>query len=410
MAVSAPELTERDWAQACARCGACLPVCPVYRVVGRESLAARGKLHLLGTEFAASPSIRFQDIFANCLLCGGCEAVCSRHLPLTQIISQARSRLPRLFGHHPLRKQLATGVLAHQRFLDCLTRAGLSLKRLHRLPLASGMRLRLGLLEDKMPAERSTAWVVPRRGDGEIHYFRGCLATHLQPSIAAATCRLVDAISGGQVPPALDASCCGLAAWSMGNLEQARMLARHNIRIFADSTGPILTSCSSCSSHLRRYPDLFAGDGSWQARAATFAKRVCEFNAFFLPRLRRMTLFSPTRLRLFYHDPCHLKHQHSGVHSPRQLLGLVGNTELLNQDQVALCCGQGGLFHLGYPKEASEITARAARLIPKNVDRLVTTCSGCLLQWQLWFTERPQPLTVCHLAQLLVDSLEEKEE
>ncbi len=31
----------------CAKCGACVPVCPLYKLAGRESLTARGKLHLL---------------------------------------------------------------------------------------------------------------------------------------------------------------------------------------------------------------------------------------------------------------------------------------------------------------------------------------------------------------------------
>jgi glycolate oxidase iron-sulfur subunit len=84
--------------QQCAKCGSCTVVCPVYRVTGRESLAARGKLHLLGTELAGRPSAAFEDLFAQCLLCGACEDVCPRELPIRGLIVEARSRFSSLYG------------------------------------------------------------------------------------------------------------------------------------------------------------------------------------------------------------------------------------------------------------------------------------------------------------------------
>ncbi|MCW5199838.1 4Fe-4S dicluster domain-containing protein, partial [Desulfobulbus sp. F1] len=73
----------------CAKCGACMTVCPVFRTEGRESLTARGRMHLLATS-TNSISAVFADVFSRCLLCGACEQVCPRNLPITQLIADAR--------------------------------------------------------------------------------------------------------------------------------------------------------------------------------------------------------------------------------------------------------------------------------------------------------------------------------
>jgi Fe-S oxidoreductase len=46
-------------------------------------------------------------------------------------------------------------------------------------------------------------------------------------------------------------------------MDEAKKLARRNITAFYDSPFPILTSCASCYTHLRSYPDLLADDPDW---------------------------------------------------------------------------------------------------------------------------------------------------
>ncbi|MBW1991916.1 MAG: hypothetical protein JRI59_07345 [Deltaproteobacteria bacterium] len=42
----------------CVRCGACMAVCPLYRLVGRETAVARGKLNLLNAWQEGRPPVR----------------------------------------------------------------------------------------------------------------------------------------------------------------------------------------------------------------------------------------------------------------------------------------------------------------------------------------------------------------
>jgi len=70
------------------------------------------------------------------------------------------------------------------------------------------------------------------------------------------------------------------------------------------------------------------------------------------------------------------------------------------------CCGQGGLFHLGSPEISGKIFNRCQSLaMSANPHTVTTTCSGCLIQWQLGAVKHNLPVTVRHLALLLADCL-----
>lgn len=395
---------EGNTEQQCARCGACTVVCPVFRVEGRESLTARGKMHLLALPFAEHPSGHFQDIFSRCLLCGACEDVCSRKLPVTELVIAARSRFPGLYGKHGVQKVLARKVLSAPALLQALVRAGVGLQRVNALPAFSGLRLKLGLLEDRSLRTEVIPPFSLEENNAGLSYFTGCLARYLQPSITHAVVRLAESVDETLWAPESQ-TCCGLAATAAGRIEEARDLAWQNMQTFAGGQGPILTSCASCSSHLVTYPDLFADDPDRLPQARAFSQRVVEFSTFFSDRLS-LAECTADRMRVFYHDPCHLRFTAAGREMPRQLLDHAAAIERVEAVDGPRCCGQGGLFHLGYPDLSREIFQQCAEgALEALPDMVVTTCSGCLMQWQQGVVEKRLPVEVNHLALLLANCL-----
>ncbi|WLE98499.1 MAG: (Fe-S)-binding protein [Candidatus Electrothrix communis] len=403
----------------CAKCGACAVVCPVFRIDGREVLTARGKMHLLTTALAEQPSATFEDLFSRCLLCGACEQACPRQLPITNIISQARSTFSPFYGPNGLKKAVACTALSHPELLDGLVKAGISLHRLQTLPALSGLRLKLGLLEERTGPSLLKNNDTPSRKDlteqqpaSALSYFTGCLARHIQPSIAEATQTLLSKsnLLPAQVPA--DQYCCGLAAWSAGKREQARELARKNIQAFsapALADTPIITSCASCSSHLLAYPTLFAEHDPWHGKALAFADRVREFTSFFDAKLPISPCIDTPehpnypKQRIFYHDPCHLRFKDKGMSAPRSLLQKAG-VLILEPEEGPLCCGQGGLFHIACPEHSLQIFQQSSKqVLAGSPDYVTTTCSGCLMQYQEGLARQGQQVKVVHLAILLAD-------
>jgi len=388
--------TENSNDTGCAKCGACMTVCPVFRAEGRESLTARGRLHLLAA-CSGLPTVALAEVFTRCLLCGACEQVCPRRLPITRLVAEARSRLPPLLAPASLSKAAACAALARPGLLDSLVKMGVNLKRLPFLPKNSGLRLKLALAEEcPVPVLQPPPESGPQAADRPA-YFVGCFARHLQPSIAAATMRLLRRCGlNAQIPA--EQCCCGLAAWSSGKIELARELARRNIAAFAGS-GPVITSCASCSSHLLKLPELFAKHDPWRDKAKNFAGRIQEFTAFFQERL--MPPDSAADLRVFWHDPCHLRLHTDGMNAPRRLLANMGFS-IAEPEDGPRCCGQGGLFHLACPDTAAKIFQRCgSQALAGRPGCVTTTCSGCLMQLRQGFAVQGIKIRVAHLAVLL---------
>lgn len=364
---------------------------------------------LLSLRLAEPPSTKFADLFASCMLCGACEQACSRGLPIRAMVMEMRERFSALYGKHGLQKFLVRKSLIHSRLLDGLVKAGVSMKRIRALPADSGLRRKLGLLEDRDGSQLPQTNKRPPTGSirGEVFaYFPGCLAQHLQPSVARATGLLVEQLTGQPLHIPEQLNCCGLAASAAGDEEDSRQLARSIIRSFEKFSGPILTSCASCSSHLQEYPLLFADEPRWYGRARAFSSRVKEFTSFFLERAGDLQFTANTPLSVFYHDPCHLRFTEQGRKNPRRLIDMVENITRIEPEGGPLCCGQGGLFHLGYPELADRIFTRSMeRALTKDPQVLTTTCSGCLMQWQERGSTAAPEVVVYHLALLLAESL-----
>lgn len=394
----------------CAKCGACTVVCPVFQVTGRESLSARGRLHLLEQLDPARASTAFAEILSQCLLCGACLPVCSRRLDPPVLFIEARKQLERTAGRHVLLRAIARKTLNNPALLTTITALGLPL--LERLPTDSGLRLRLGLPGEGLSIEPPA---LPETSESEsaspvLAFFPGCYATHLHTKIIAATRQIAAAFTGNTPLIPKQLSCCGLAAENGGDTVTAKRLAKQNINTFAENTLPILTSCASCYSQLRRYPQLFEDDPEWRDKAERFAERLVEFSTFVAQSMKAEPTFrfadSDAMRTVVYHDPCHLRF-HSGITTPpRDILRAIPGLCLVELPDGPQCCGQGGLFHLAQPEIAEKIRSRLLNQLEKTApDVATTTCSGCLIHIRQGLGRGPAHPEVRHLAILLAELL-----
>jgi len=395
----------------CVRCGACTAVCPVYRLTGQEGHSARGRMLVLAS-FADTPSsLAPTEVLGRCLMCGSCEAVCSRQLPLLATFAAARGRLPPGAGTRPRRRQYIRRLLASPRLLRLLSRLGISLTRLALLPADSGLWRKLGLPPPQFSTSAPSLPTGLVMGDeGQAQLFAGCLARHLQPEIVSASLQLA-ARGGLTAADPAGQGCCGLAAWSAGDLAGARSLARRNIALYREQPGPILTPCASCQVQLLRYAELLADDPAWAAEAARFSARVQGlFDLPPSPACGRGTGERGDR-PVYFHLSCHLRHRPELASGPRRALKQIPELHLVKPAGPDLCCGQGGLFQQAYPDLAGAIFAPLYRQVAATgAELVVTSCSGCLLQWQSELASCRGTMRAVHLAVFLARYLGEKQE
>lgn len=395
----------------CAKCGACTAVCPVYRATGHEIYSARGKQHLAEVYKERRPGPVFEDIYSRCLLCGACASVCPRKIDITGEVMAARQDFSPFYGGHGYQKYLARKVLNHPSLLGAARQIGRRAAALlaARLPADSGLRLRLAMFAEDGDNERPAVPFAPSSGADKdlatVVYYPGCAARYLYPEIIDDIEQLLAGYGLGLHQPD-GLACCGLAMQAAGHPDEARRAARTTIDLLSQTNGPILVSCGSCYAQLARYEELFATDESWWEKARSVSERVVEISRFVEELLHQSVAPDQNQplLRVFYHDPCHLRHGHSTpiTAEPRAILRSLPQVELLELPDGPQCCGQGGLFHLGAPELAAVIRDDLARKISELApDVITTTCSGCLMQLKTAMAAAGREIPVVHLARLV---------
>jgi glycolate oxidase iron-sulfur subunit len=333
--------------------------------------------------------------------------VCPRKIDITKEMRGARESFSGLAGPHAYEKYLARKLLEHPGSLTGLRLLGKSCGKIlgASLPRDSGLRLRLGMFgetglgvaAESRPSEVSDA--------PPLVWFPGCSTRYLFPGIGN-SCQSLLAGFSLDYPQGL--ACCGLASWSAGDSQAARRSARKNIVVLEGTEGPILVSCASCYAHLKNYGELFAGDVHWEQRALDITERLVEMTAFLDghgTERPSTALGNTAKIRVFYHDPCHLRFGNASVDRAREQILAQGNMEMVELPLGPRCCGQGGLFHVAHPKTSAVIRDQlVADVLELDPDVVTTTCSGCLMQWQQGLAAAGSKVPVLHLAQLLNSS------
>jgi len=406
----------------CVKCGRCLSVCPVFKETGRETEAARGKLSLIesaSAEEIRASSKRLKEIVSFCLLCGACAENCPNLVPGDAIIQRARETFNAKDSlSFPLRLAISH-ILPSPDRMDQIHRTGKIIQPLFmkKVPLESGLYWRFPVLRDKNTRlvpnvakesflEKHSSEKSPKHPSAAL--FVGCVSNYVYPAIAEAAFAILQYLNISVLIPA-EQACCGLMAFGTGITEIDRELAKKNIAAFESKDSiPIVAFCSSCSSHLKNYSELFE-EGEWKERALKFSRRVEDFSEFLIDEgfQNRSDFHSiDSALRLTFHDPCHLRRKQGIFEQPRNLLKSVKGVEFVETGEENLCCGSGGSFNLSHYDLSLKIFRRRLQSIEKaDVDTVVTSCMGCLLQFLDGLYQENRIIRVKHLAEVLRLSL-----
>jgi len=166
-----------------------------------------------------------------------------------------------------------------------------------------------------------------------------------------------------------------------------------------------VTNAAGCGSNVKEYGHLLRDDPDYAQRAKLFAakcKDISEVLTELEPRATRNRL----KLRVAFHDSCHLQHAQGVRLQPRALLSDIPGLELAEIPEAAICCGSAGIFNLVQPDAANELGDRKAQIIgPLKADVVATGNPGCILQMQSALARRGQKTPVVHTIQLLDASI-----
>jgi glycolate dehydrogenase iron-sulfur subunit len=405
----------------CVHCGFCLPVCPTYVLWKEEMDSPRGRIYLMKmvSEGAATINEKWVSHFDACLGCMACVTACPSGVEYGKLIEATRAQIERrytrsagekrfrrfLFGTftRPDRlRALLLPLLVYQRTgLETLAR------RVGLLKLLPARLQAMEALLPRVPRPEALAELIPAKGERRrrVGLLLGCVQRVFFPHVNTATARILAAEGCEVVAPSAQ-PCCGALLVHAGEEEQALKFARRTIDAFEQAqVDTVIINAAGCGSNLKEYGHLLRDDPEYAARARAFAAKcrdISEFLAELTPRATR----HPLRLRVAYHDACHLQHAQSVRAQPRELLRRIPQLELLEIPEAAICCGSAGIYNLVQPEAAAELGDRkAGHLDTLKADMVVTANPGCMLQLQSALARKGHKLPVRHIVELLDASI-----
>jgi glycolate oxidase iron-sulfur subunit len=404
----------------CVHCGFCLPVCPTYVLWNEEMDSPRGRIYLMKmvAEGTATINETWVSHFDACLGCMACMPACPSGVDYAKLIEATRAQIERRYVRPAPEKgfrRFLFSVFTRPGRLRVLLlpvrlyqKAGLqALVRRIGIPKLLPARLRaMEALLPQVPAQETLPELIPAQGEQRrrVGLLLGCVQRVLFPQVNAATARVLAAEGCEVVVPSQP--CCGALLVHAGEEEKAMQLARQTIEAFEEArVDAVIVNAAGCGSNVKEYGHLLRDDPRYAVRARAFAAKcrdISEFLAELEPRAGRHAL----RLRVAYHDACHLQHAQGVRAQPRALLRDIPQLQLLEIPEAAICCGSAGIYNLVQPEAATQLGDRkAGHVAALDADIVVSGNPGCLLQLQSSLARSGRKLPVRHIVELLDASI-----
>ena len=408
----------------CIKCGLCIAHCPVYKEVLLEEATPRGKVQL--SRYLSEGSLELSEdvkeaFFSTCLLCGSCVANCPSGVHGDHLFSGVRWRAAQRYGID-WKKKMMFQLLASKWMMSTSAWFGKWARSMFGGPWIES-KLNAGALNvERIPPfnDKPFAATVPEvvKPEGKVKarvlYFHGCATNYIYGEIGQA---VVDVLKkmGVEVIIPKDQSCCGLPIFMSGERDTSIQCIRDTLKLFArENVDAVVVDCATCGAALKNeYTHLLRdlrqlGEDvtDEEIRAAELlAGKLKDVTVFidehkeWLPKMK----VSGNKLRVTYHDPCHLVKGQKVSAQPRSVLKSIPGVEYVELPGANDCCGGGGSFQVEHADTSRKITKRKVDNIRETKAQvLATCCPGC----NLTISNHLDPaIKVLHPVQLLQKAL-----
>jgi len=338
------EFLEKE-ALICAQCHYCR-VCPVYSVIGWESVSPRGRMFMLRSILKGKlePSIVVED-FYKCTTCGACEVVCQTSIPLVDVWETARADFVRK-GFAPLN--------IHKMLREIAEKTGSPYK-------------------EKREDRGKWAEKYKTKEKAEIIYFAGCTASYRTKELAENTVEFFTKVGIDFCYAGADEVCCGSPFLRTGQREIVYEFFKKNYSEWKRrGVKTIVTTCAGCYRTISRdYPKIAEELGyEWDFKVFHTVQIIHKLLKEGKIKLKEW------REKITYHDPCHLG-RHMGIYEePREVLKALSTdfVEMERNRENALCCGAGGGVRSQFKEIAMEIGKKRIEEAKRTGAKYIISC------------------------------------
>ncbi len=233
-----------------------------------------------------------------------------------------------------------------------------------------------------------------------VYYFGTCLVNMLYPEAGMAGISLIER-EGVEVVFPRKQTCCGQPAYNSGFPEEARDVARHQLKQFGKNY-PIIIPSGSCAGMMRHhYPKLFADSPEYQ-EMLRFSDRVFELTEFLVRVLQIRLEDKGEPVKITWHSSCHANREMGVIQDSKSLLRQLSNVELIELSREDECCGFGGTFSVKQPEISSAMVIDKVEDIRQTgTKKVISGDCGCLMNITGAIEYRNLDIAGQHIAEFL---------
>ena len=237
----------------------------------------------------------------------------------------------------------------------------------------------------------------------KVSLFIPCFIDQFYPHVGISMVKVLERL-GCEVDYPEGQTCCGQPPFNSGYWDEARPVAEHALKIFAESE-VVVSASGSCGAMMKVfYPELFKNTEHHFA-ALKLAPKVHEFSEFLVNVLKAKDVGAAFDGTVTFHDGCHGLRELGVKKEPRELLRHVKGLKLVEMGEAETCCGFGGTFSVKFPSISTAMgEVKCASILATSADYVVSNDSSCLMQIQGLFDRQGQKVRCLHLAEVLAST------
>lgn len=236
---------------------------------------------------------------------------------------------------------------------------------------------------------------------GQVYLFGTCVLDLFFPEAGLDAIRLLER-EGIRVHFPQAQSCCGQPAYTSGYTEEARAVARAQLKLFRENW-PLVVPSGSCAGMIRQhYAELFKDEPATLRQVQALAERTFELAEFLLHVCKVELKDQGAQTRVALHTSCSARREMNTHLHGRALLAQLERVERVEHDHESECCGFGGTFSVRMPDISGAMVADKTRALQESgAAQVVSADCGCLLNINGALEKQNAPLRGQHLASFL---------
>ncbi len=370
----------------CIECSACLSNCPIVHETwdypGPMIIRQIARLELDPRDVEDRVAMAMDEMVYACTTCKMCEDICPKSIKIPSLAVELL-RAKAVEAGYPLAE-------GQQGFIDQINATGRSVPEKDK-PLLS-----------EIPSEEFLV-DTPR---GRVAFFTGCLIDYRMQNTGKA---LIEVLNRNHIDVIVPKEqwCCASPAFRTGDLKTAHAAVERVTEIFEHTMekydlDTVVVACAGCGKTLREDHRPVIEE----KRGEPPKFKVYDLAEYMLDVIGKENIVPPKgriKLKVTYHEPCHLGRGQGVVDQPIELLKMIPGVKYIDDPMKNRCCGAGGGVRAGQ-RELSQKIANTKKeyILATGADMVTTECPFCTIQINDMMKE--EKMKVRYIPDLLAES------